>query len=266
MPEFVLYNAPQSTCSQRVRYVLNAKGIPFEEHRLDLFSGDQLKPEYLSLNPNGLVPTLVHDGRPVIDSAVIVEFLEDIAPEIAPDAAPLRPGDPYLLADMRAMIRYIDEVPAPAVRVPSYNLAFLPHFQKMSEEAFRALADSKPLRREFLLTMGRTGFPQKEMDEALGRLARAVTRMGLWFETHGGGPWLLGKELTLADIALMPVIVRLADINLAHLWDKLPQVGRWLDLIRATPAFAPTYYEGSLLTEKYPHLAEAKRSGALRVA
>nr|MBA3520371.1 glutathione S-transferase N-terminal domain-containing protein [Hyphomicrobiales bacterium] len=42
MPEFVLHNAPQSTCSQRVRFVLNAKGIPFEEVKLDLFAGDQL--------------------------------------------------------------------------------------------------------------------------------------------------------------------------------------------------------------------------------
>ena len=45
---------------------------------LDLFSGDQLKPEYLSINPNGVVPALVHDGKIVIDSSVIIEYLEDI--------------------------------------------------------------------------------------------------------------------------------------------------------------------------------------------
>ena len=44
---FTLYNAPQSTCSQRVRFVLNAKGLPFEEQKLDLLAGDQLKPDYL---------------------------------------------------------------------------------------------------------------------------------------------------------------------------------------------------------------------------
>jgi len=43
---FKLYNAPQSTCSQRVRFVLNAKHLPFEEVRLNLLEGDQLKPEY----------------------------------------------------------------------------------------------------------------------------------------------------------------------------------------------------------------------------
>jgi hypothetical protein len=45
---FTLYNAPQSTCSQRVRFVLNAKNIPFGEIKLDLLGGDQLKPDYLA--------------------------------------------------------------------------------------------------------------------------------------------------------------------------------------------------------------------------
>src|SRR3954451_12260280 len=51
MTTLTLYNAPQSTCSQRVRFVLNAKGLPFTEHRLDLLAGDQIKPDYLKLNP-----------------------------------------------------------------------------------------------------------------------------------------------------------------------------------------------------------------------
>ncbi len=42
---FTLYNAPQATCSQRVRFVLNAKSLPFAAEKLDLLAGDQLKPE-----------------------------------------------------------------------------------------------------------------------------------------------------------------------------------------------------------------------------
>ena len=257
MAEFVLYNAPQSTCSQRVRFVLNAKGIPFEEVKLDLFAGDQLKSDYLQINPNGVVPALLHKGEPVIDSAVIMEYLEDIRPGVEP----LRPADPLGAARMRALIRFIDEVPTPAVRVPSYNLAFLPHFQAMSEEEFVALANSKPLRKEFLLSMGRTGFPEKEMQSALDRLARAVKRMD---ETilASGGRWLMGARMTLADIAIMPTVVRMEDIHLGHMWDDKPAIARWLDAIRAHPAFRPTYYFGSLLTEKYPHLAERKLRNA----
>jgi glutathione S-transferase len=248
---FTLYNAPQSTCSQRVRFALHAKGQAFTEHKLDLFAGDQLKPEYLAINPNGVVPALVHNDQPVIDSAVILEYLEDILP----DVASLRPKDPVRAADMRAMMRFVDEVPTPAIRVPSYNLAFLPHFQSMTEAEFQALCDSKPLRREFLMKMGRTGFPKADMDEALGRLQRGVDRMAQWLR-DSGGPWVMGRELTLADIAIMPVIVRMADINLEYMWAKAPQVGDWLTAIRATDPFKATYYHGSLLTEKYPHLAK----------
>ncbi|MCT7377697.1 glutathione S-transferase family protein [Chelativorans salis] len=257
MADFTLYNAPQSTCSQRVRFVLNAKNLPFKEIKLDLFAGDQLKPDYLAINPNGVVPALLHDGHPVTDSAVITEYLDELYPE----PAPFRPSSLYDIARMRSLMRYIDEVPTPAIRVPSYNLAFLPHFQAMSEEEFQALAESKPLRKEFLLSMGRTGFPEKEMNAARDRLSRAVVRMDETI-TASGGPWLMGETLTLPDVALMPVIVRLDDINLNTMWQGRPSIQRWLDAIRAHPAFRPTYYHGALLTEKYPHLAKLKRERA----
>ena len=51
--------------------------------------------------------------------------------------------------------------------MPTFNLAFLPRFAAMSEEEFVAFAESKPLRKEFMLAISRKGFPQKEMDGAL---------------------------------------------------------------------------------------------------
>ena len=246
---FTLYNAPQSTCSQRVRFVLNAKKISFAEIKLDLLAGDQLKPDYLALNPNGVVPTLDHDGAIVIDSSVIIEYLD----EVVPTSESFTPRDPVTRARMRALMRFIDEMPAAAVRVPTFNLAFLPRFAAMSEEEFLAFAESKPLRKEFMLTMGRKGFPQKEMDAAIQRLRRTYERMDSEIE-KSRGPWLLGEELSLADIALMPAIVRMADLGQETAWQDLPRVQRWYDAIRAHPAFRPTYYPGSLLTERFPHL------------
>jgi glutathione S-transferase len=253
----ILYNAPQSTCSQRVRFVLNAKQLPFEEHKLDLLAGDQLKPDYLKLNPNGVVPTLDHDGAVVIDSSVIMEYLDEVSP------APVcfTPAEAYGRANMRALMRFIDEMPAAAIRVPTFNLAFLPRFQAMSAEEFRAFAESKPLRKEFMLAMGQTGFPAKEMDAAIDRLRRTVVRMDDAISAHGG-PWLLGSGISLADVAVMPVIVRLSDLGLEDMWRDYPAVARWLDHIRAHPAFSVTYYFGSLLTERFPHLKEKRQSPA----
>jgi glutathione S-transferase len=104
---FTLYNAPQSTCSQRVRFVLNAKGLAFDEIKLNLLEGDQLKPDYLRMNPNGVVPTLDHDGNIVIDSNVIAEYLDEVEP-----AQSFTPEDPVRRARMRSLMHFIDEMPA----------------------------------------------------------------------------------------------------------------------------------------------------------
>ena len=246
---FKLYNAPQSTCSQRVRFVFNGKKVPFDEVKLNLLAGDQLKPDYLRLNPNGVVPTLDHDGAIVIDSTVITEYLDEVEPQ-----ASFTPEQPVRRARMRALMHFIDEMPAAAVRVPTFNLAFLPSFQKMSREDFVAMAESKPLRREFMLTMGQAGFPQAEMDAALARLRRSYERMDAEIAASGG-PWLLGKDISLADVAVMPALVRMHDLNMPG-WLDLPRVVTWFDNIRAHPAFAPTFYPGSLLSERFPHLRE----------
>ncbi len=252
---YTLYNAPQSTCSQRVRFVLHAKGLAFGEKKLDLLAGDQFKPEYLALNPNGVVPTLVHDGEVVINSSVIIEYLD----EVVPAGESFTPAAPAERARMRSLMRFIDEVPAAAVRVPTYNLAFLPRFAAMSEAEFLAFAESKPLRREFMLALGRNGFPDKDMKAALDRMQRTYDRMEMSIAA-GGGPFLQGRQPTLADVAVMPAIVRMDDLGLAGMWADRPALGRWYDAIRAHKAFEPTYYPGSLLTEMFPHLRK-KRHG-----
>ena len=116
------------------------------------------------------------------------------------------------------------------------------------------MAESKPLRREFMLTMGQIGFPKHDMDAALARLRRTYERMDAEIE-RSGGPWLLGKKITLADVAVMPALVRMHDLGIAD-WQNFPRVVAWFDNIRAQPAFAPTYYPGSLLSERFPHLRE----------
>ena len=162
MSAIELYNAPQSTCSQKVRLTLAEKGLAFKEHRLKLFAGDQLRPEYLELNPNGVVPTVVHDGTPIIDSSVIMEYLDEVF------ASPrLSPSDPKTRAEMRAWLRFFEEVPTVAVRYPSYNAAFARHFSEMSEAEFRALAASKPVRDVFLAEMDKdTGFSEARIKQS----------------------------------------------------------------------------------------------------
>ena len=109
--KLVLYHASHSTCSQKVRMVLHEKALKFDEVRIDLGKKEQLKPGYLAINPNGVVPTLVDDGVPIIESSVICEYLDEKYPE-----NPLVPSDIVERARMRAWTHYIEEVAVGAIR------------------------------------------------------------------------------------------------------------------------------------------------------
>ena len=61
-----LYHSINSVCAQKIRLALNEKKLPYSEHLMKL-NGDQFDPAYLKLNPNGVVPTLIHDGQAVTE-------------------------------------------------------------------------------------------------------------------------------------------------------------------------------------------------------
>ena len=98
-----LYTHPMSPCAQKVRIVLAEKGLDWKKHHIDLPNKENLRPEYLKLNPLGVVPTLVHDGRPVIESSIICEYLNDAFPH-----TPLMPADVYAASQIRFWMKHVD--------------------------------------------------------------------------------------------------------------------------------------------------------------
>jgi glutathione S-transferase len=241
-----LYNAPHSTCSQKVRICLHEKGLPFEDIKLDLGKAkDQLKPEYLALNPNGVVPTLVDDGEVVIDSSVICEYLDEKypAPKLTPDNIVRR-------AKMRAWMRYFEEVPTVAVRVPSFNMGFLPRFAGLDDEGFRAeQSDVRPIRKHFYRRMTQNGFKRADVEAALEQIDSTCARMEKALET---GPWLLGEQYTIADVVVTPSIDRMNDLGFSSIWHKkYPRVTSWYARMRERPAFQKAFYKGTRMSETF---------------
>ena len=100
----VLHHAWRSSASRRVRLCLEEKGLAYESHPVDLAKLEHHSPEYLRINPNGVIPTLLHDGRALYESGTICEYLDEVFPE-----PPLRPADAWGRATMRNWIRYADE-------------------------------------------------------------------------------------------------------------------------------------------------------------
>lgn len=241
-----LYHANHSTCSQKVRLCLAEKGLDWESELVNLATNEHLTPEYLALNPNGVVPTLIHDGAVITDSGVICEYLEEVFSDV-----PLLPSEPKERAIVRAWIRYLDEVPTAAVRVPSFNMAFLPRYDGLDDDAFqKEQADIRPLRKHFYEKMGRKGFDDNEVDNALEQLSATISRMEARLQDN---PWLSGAELGLADFIAAPLMDRLDDLNLEELWQKSsPRVTDWFERLRSRPSFAKAFYPKSRLSEFLP--------------
>ena len=77
-----LYHSARSNCSARVRLLLEEKGLAWTGHHLDLLKKENISAAYFGINPKGLVPALVHDGKVVIESNDILVYLEKQFPEV----------------------------------------------------------------------------------------------------------------------------------------------------------------------------------------
>ncbi len=234
----VLYHAPISTCSQKVRLCLAEKGLQWQSEIIDFTRMDHLSEAYLRLNPNGVVPTLVHDDRPIIDSAVICEYLEETFPD---QGQRLMPADSYGRASMRGWMRYIEEVPTTAIRYPSFNRLFTSFFKSMSEEAYEQHIGRLPLRKQFYRRFNRRGFEQSDIDHSLERLEQAVFRIDT---ATAERPFLIGDKLSIADICLLPTLVRMQDIGLSAIWADYSNAANWYARMCSRPSFQQAYYEG----------------------
>ena len=104
MPTVELYHFWSSVCSVRCRMALEEKGVDWTSRYIDLFAFDQLRPEYLAINPKGVVPTLVHNGQPIRESLVINEYID-----AAFEGPRLSPSDPLKAARMREFVYACDE-------------------------------------------------------------------------------------------------------------------------------------------------------------
>lgn len=104
-----LYHHGSSVCAAKVRLVLAEKSVPWNGIYVDILRGDQFDPGYVKLNPKAVVPTLVHDGKVIVESTVICEYLDEVFP-----APPLKPAAPEQRAAMRLWTKTVDEYLHPA--------------------------------------------------------------------------------------------------------------------------------------------------------
>jgi glutathione S-transferase len=238
-----LYDFGNSVCCQKVRITLRAKELEWEAIAVNLFRSEQYDPKYLKLNPKGVVPTLVHDGRPVIESTLICEYLDDAFPNPR-----LIPTDAGQRARMRLWSKAVDEGLHEGITEISFSAMFRERMKNMPadlrETRFRNIGD--PRRRDRFKSTYELGVKSPYVLYAIAAYERAFKSLE---ETLAeGGPWILGADPTLADINLMPYVARLDYLGLLGVWtDSRPQVMKWWTRAQAWPSFKQGLYE--LITE-----------------
>jgi len=216
------YDNNMSVCAQKVRLVLYEKDLPFERHHLDLRAGDQFKPDYLKLNPKAVVPTIVHDGHAVIESTVIISYLED---EFPPPS--LSPATALQRAHMLQWMILPDAGLHDACGLTSFALAFRQQFAHLEPEALAAHIAKMPdeKRRVHLRALVDRGIDAPGVPEALRRYYEAIRSMDKSLSASG---WLVSDTWSLADITMLPYVLRLEHLGLHWFWEEFPSVNAWL--------------------------------------
>jgi glutathione S-transferase len=228
-----LYDFGNSVCCQKVRITLRAKGLDWQSVKVDLFKAEQYDPKYLMLNPKGIVPTLVHDEKAIIESTLICEYLDDTFPEPR-----LIPSDPRQRTRMRLWSKLVDEGLFEGVTELSFSAMFRERMRNMSEEIretrFRNIGD--PRRRDRFMSTYELGVRSPYVKHGIAAYERAFKM--LEDTLTEAGPWILGTNPSLADINLMPFTARLDYLGLLDLWIKdRSRVKGWWALAREWPSF-----------------------------
>jgi glutathione S-transferase len=245
MSDITLYHNDMSVCAAKVRMALAEKDLAWDGIHLNLRAGDTQKPDYVKLNPGKVVPTLVHDGVPIIESNVICEYIDDTWPD-----RPLRPAPPRGKARMRLWMKQLDETVHAATGVVSTCVAFRHQYLQRSPEELRAYyaAMPDPVRREARQQAIERGMDAPVFAPAVKRFMKLVTDMD---RDLADGPWLAGAEYSLADIAYAPYMARLKHLGLDVMIEGRPRVLAWRERLFAKPGykagiekwFNPSYLE-----------------------
>jgi glutathione S-transferase len=231
-----LYHNNMSTCAQKVRLVLREKRLAPEETHLNLRAGEQNRPEYLQLNPAGVVPTLVDRSQVIVESTIICEYLDDAYPD-----PPLRPRDAVARAHMRWWTQQPDSGLHQAVGLTSVGIAFRHQLLARGPEHLAQYLAGRPdpVQRERLRVLVEQGLAAPGVSEAIRRYARFIRQMT---QQLRHSRWLAGKSFSLADTMALPYVLRLEHLGLDWWWNEAGrghgELQGWLERCRARTSYA----------------------------
>jgi glutathione S-transferase len=220
-----VYDNTNSVCAQKVRIALQEKGLKAKEHLLTL-RGDQNDPAYVKLNPNGVVPTLVHDGNVIVESSLILYYLDEAFPD-----PPLMPKSPIARHRVRLYNKLIDEYVHNSCTIMTFATAFRARYVKLPREQWLSEINKAPLKRraEYKRSVIEHGLDSEFVIDALAQHQKLIAWMA---DDLKRGPYLAGAAFTNADCAVIPYILRLELLRLSAMWQQHAAVADWWARVR----------------------------------
>ena len=224
-----LYHFGGAICAQKVRLALAEKGVDFESRDCN---GPMLRdPEYLKLNPSGVVPTLVHGDLVINESRVISEYIND-----AFEGPTLMPDDSFERYVARYWSKQIDD----SLHINVYILTFLAFAREMFQKlppsqlatALPGLRD--PIKRRVTTDLFEHGWRTPWAAMAVNRFTRLTVEMELVLAEK---PYLAGETYSLSDADFTAYINRLGELGLGSLMDDKPALRAWFQRMKARPSF-----------------------------
>ena len=219
--------------------LLKEKGAPFDFHYVNMGARDQHSPEYVAINPNGTVPTVIDDGFRMFESTPNMEYLDEVVP-----GPRFTPDDPYQQWKMRWWMRFVDEYLNPSLAMQAGS--GVGRTMTFSEEEQKAAVDRIPLperARVWKLIMSH-GVPDAEIDESKRRVTVAIAAFE---KALGESPYLAGPTYSLADIDAMTTL---------HSWplnredvtaEKTPNLWAWLKRCHARQGLKDAFALGRFI-------------------
>jgi glutathione S-transferase len=253
-----------SSCSQKLRIVLNLKGIAWQSHVVDLQKHENFGAWFLGINPRGLVPVLVHDGVVHIESNDIIAYLEKTFPTPALIPAGFE-------QEVSTLLKHEDDLHLD-LRTLSFRFVFAPPGPPKAAEALQSYAANgsgtvqgvadrdRAGQIAYWERAAREGFPDAAARTSAHKFRAEFDALD---RRLADAPFLLGGALSVLDIAWFVYAYRLslAGYPIARLH---PRVGRWFESLRARPEFsrevaAPPEVEERIRAVRRAH-AEAGKS------
>ncbi|HXQ20831.1 MAG TPA: glutathione S-transferase family protein [Candidatus Acidoferrales bacterium] len=226
-----LYDFEGSPCARRVRIVLLEKGLRWTTRSVDLTKMEQKHPDYLKLNPNGVVPTLMHGDRVIYESNVITEYLDDVFP-----TPPLYPADPWERAQAK-MWQAFELAMAKEYRPLMYLRVIGPIDRMRPKNEVMAEVQRSTNDAAHIDWVSRVydGTAVSEHEAAL-LATQLYQRLDHLEQALQEGDFLVGDRFTIADLSVFPRVAMYSIVQLPIEPDRYPKVCGWLERVGGRPS------------------------------